>query len=69
MIGSWWGDPFPRKAYLAGRLFSPPYFWKSLFRDRISAPRRVWKKLLNKKKVVIVVDGEGVLGKGQWEGR
>jgi hypothetical protein len=39
------------------------------FSTDFSAPRRVWTKLLNNKKVVNVVAGEGVLGKGHWEGR
>ena len=34
-------------------------FLESRFSTDFSAPRRVWKKLSNKKKVVNVVDGEG----------
>lgn len=36
------------------------------FSTDFSAPRCVWKKLFDNKKVVIVVDGKGVMGNGFW---
>ena len=44
--------------------FFAAVFWEYRFSTDSSAPRRVWKKLLNNKKVVNVVAGEGVLGIG-----